>query len=351
MDLPLSDKLLLIKHYFQSSESVTAALRGYHYEKNIRDKSNQLPHSTVDYLIKKFLETGSLNKSQPPGRNNNDQYVSIIENALPVKSVRSMSSYCGVPKSTVHRILRNTLNMFPYKTQYVHYIPPSAVTERMEFCQKLLRTEEESPGFLDSVLFTDEATFDVNPHLNKQNDRIWSSKSEGPPSSSSSVTFKHFPKKICVWAGFTSKFSIGPFFFDTTVNSENYGDMLLHCVIPALKAKRKFNSTVFQQDGATPHTAVGTKQLLRKMFGEDRVISRGFPFAWPGYSPDLTPADFGLWPTLKSRVNTKNFESIHELKDAIEIEFNNLPVSFFANCVQSVPARCVLCIENGGSNF
>ena len=165
------------------------------------------------------------------------------------------------------------------------------------------------------------------------------------------MAFKHFQKKICVWAGFTAKFRIGPFFFDNTVNSENYGNTLLHCVIPALKEKRKFNSTIFQQDGATPHTAVATKHLLRKHFGEDRIISRGFPFAWPGYSPDLTPADFGLWPTLKSCVNANNFESIQELKDAIEIEFNNLPLSFFTNCVESVLTRCVLCIDNDGGKF
>ena len=105
MDFPLNEKFLIVKHYFQSGESVTAALRRYHFEKNIKDKCHQIPHSTVDYMIKKFLESGSLNRSQPPGRSSNDEYVSFVENSLPVKSVRSLSSSCGVSKSTVHRIL------------------------------------------------------------------------------------------------------------------------------------------------------------------------------------------------------------------------------------------------------
>ena len=75
------------------------------FEKTIKDKCHQIPHSTVDYMIKKFLESGSLNRSQPPGRSSNDEYVSFVENSLPVKSVRSLSSSCGVSKSTVHRIL------------------------------------------------------------------------------------------------------------------------------------------------------------------------------------------------------------------------------------------------------
>ncbi|GBN19082.1 hypothetical protein AVEN_23803-1 [Araneus ventricosus] len=45
-------------------------------------------------------------------------------------------------------------------------------------------------------------------------------------------------------------------------------------------------------DGASPHIARPVQALLHAHFGNDRVISRSFPIAWPPRSPDLNPCDF-----------------------------------------------------------
>ena len=136
------------------------------------------------------------------------------------------------------------------------------MVERLKFCRTLLSKVQESSEYACKIFFTDEYTFDCNIHLNKQNDRIWHSEGDGPPTIAT-FPVKHFPMKVCVWAAFTAKFKIGPFIFDNTVNSTNYTEMIPTCVIPLLKSKRKFSSTVFQQDGATLHTAVHTKEFLR----------------------------------------------------------------------------------------
>ena len=52
------------------------------------------------------------------------------------------------------------------------------------------------------------------------------------------------------------------------------------------------------QDGATPHTALSTRRYLKDIFGK-KIIGKHFEYAWPPYSPDLTLADYWLWPTLK----------------------------------------------------
>ena len=204
--------------------------------------------------------------------------------------------------------------------------------------------------FIDSVLFTDESSFECNVVINKQNDRIWHPIGRGrPPNANFQV--KNFPKKVMVWAGFTSKFLIGPYFFDNPVNSSSYQEMINTCVVSALKSKRKYSTVIFQQDGATPHTAAETKDLLKHHFSENRVISRGFAFQWPGYSPDLTPADFGLWPYIKSKVNIKNYSNVSELKVSIEEEFEKIEISFLQNCVYSVLDRCELCLNSNGGIF
>ena len=60
-----------------------------------------------------------------------------------------------------------------------------------------------------------------------------------------------------------------------------------------MKRYRCFSKAIFQQDGAPPHTAVETRDLLIKAFGEDRVIGKFFPISWPAYSPDLSRVIFG----------------------------------------------------------
>ena len=146
MDLELSDKLLLVKHYYLNAESVTGAIRGYHYEKDIKNDHNKLSHSSVNYLLKHFLQTGSLSKSKPQGRSSNEMQVKLVSDAVAdntSSSVRFITSQVKVPKSTVHNILRQRLKLFPYKKQYDHYVPDSAVDERIHFCQKFISRFDE----------------------------------------------------------------------------------------------------------------------------------------------------------------------------------------------------------------
>ncbi|XKL66213.1 hypothetical protein PGB90_009633 [Kerria lacca] len=95
--------------------------------------------------------------------------------------------------------------------------------------------------------------------------------------------------------------SIGPYFFDGTLNGDRYRQMLTELVVPELRKKRELSSTWFQQNGATCHTALETMQLLRKHFS-NRLILRGANLVWPSRSPDLSCPDFFLWGQLKTKV-------------------------------------------------
>jgi len=70
---------------------------------------------------------------------------------------------------------------------------------------------------------------------------------------------------------------------------------------------------MFQQDGATCHTAGVTMELLREQFGES-LISRNGPHNWPQRSCDLTPLDYFLWGYVKSRVYGNKPKTIDELE-------------------------------------
>ena len=111
MDLSQSDKLCILKPYFQNGESVTAVLRKYHYERDIRSKHQQLPLSSVQYMINKFLQTGSLNKDKPTGRKINVVNVEKVMESLPIESIRSLATASGVPKTSVHRIIKENTDL------------------------------------------------------------------------------------------------------------------------------------------------------------------------------------------------------------------------------------------------
>ena len=57
---------------------------------------------------------------------------------------------------------------------------------------------------------------------------------------------------------------------------------------------------LFQQDGATCHTAEATLDVLRPVF-QDRIISRTADVVWPPRSCYLTPLDYYLWGVVKDK--------------------------------------------------
>ena len=133
-----------------------------------------------------------------------------------------------------------------------------------------------------------------------------------------------------VWGAVSVKGLIEPYFFHKngariSVNQYTYKD----CVswfVEELKSHRKLARSYFMQDGATPHTAITTRTVIKQIFG-NRVVGKHFPISWPPNSPDLTPADFWLWPTLMRMIfNKRNqpISSIGSLKKAITFAFNQL---------------------------
>ena len=82
---------------------------------------------------------------------------------------------------------------------------------------------------------------------------------------------------------------------------------------------------LFQQGGATSHTAKVSMELLRLTF-PGRLISRNGHILWPARSPDLTGSEFFLWGYLKSKVFQENSSKTRKkLKERIRQEINNIP--------------------------
>ena len=106
------------------------------------------------------------------------------------------------------------------------------------------------------------------------------------------------------------------------------------------------------QDGATPHTALTAREFIRSNVG-NRVIGKGFTNEWPAQSPNLKPADFYLWPTLKSMmyISPEPFKSLSSFKRAVTYNMKQLSRKNMDHLVDSVKAHWEWCIKVHGERL
>ncbi|GFW81493.1 uncharacterized protein TNCV_2881711 [Trichonephila clavipes] len=213
----------------------------------------------------------------------------------------------------------------------------------------------EDDDWLSNLLWTDEAHFTLRGSVNTHNCRIWAT--ENPRTV---VETPLHDEKVTVWVGFTTSTVIGPFFFEemrdssfvtATVTGERYADMLQNPMIPSLADKHLLERTIFMQDGAPPHIARRVKDLLRRSFGDDRVLSRHFHHAWPPRSPDLSSCNYWLWSYLKSKVYRDRPTSLGMLKDNIRLQCLTITPDMLYSAVHNIIPRLQLLLRNDGEHI
>ncbi len=193
----------------------------------------------------------------------------------------------------------------------------------------MLKKIESDPEFLNNIWFTDESHFHLNCYVNKQNMRIWGSENPNLVIEKSAHSVY-----VTVWAAISYRGIIVLFFLNSegvreTVRQENYRQMIENYFVPKLNELTgdEFEDQIFMQDGATPHTAKSTLELLKKYFG-DRIISYKTENFWPLNSPDFNICDFYLWGDTKDKVFKEKPNNVEELKIKIIKVFSEIKKNF-----------------------
>ncbi|GBM98639.1 hypothetical protein AVEN_236803-1 [Araneus ventricosus] len=104
-------------------------------------------------------------------------------------------------------------------------------------------------------------------------------------------------------------------------------------------------------DGAPAHIHRSVKQVLRKTFTDERVISRDFPTSWPPHSPDLTPCVFWLWGFIKDQVYRKQPGTLSHLKDSIIRHVRGINEDLLRSAVEHTVLRMERVVENHGTHI
>jgi len=310
--------------------------------------------SAISRIIQRFRSQGSVTDLPRSGRPRTIQNVatidlvksSVAENAT--VSTRQRASQLGLSRTSLRRLMKDDLHLFPYKIQLVQELKPLDAEKRLEYAIKLQDYVRKNKNFIDTLIMSDEAHFHLNGFVNKQNCRIWAS--ENPRCVLQRQTY---PLRCTVWCGVTSARIIGPYFFENqydhavSVTGDRYRTMIENFLVPAVA-----NTPLmwFQQDGATVHTARASIDLLRKTFGE-RIISRNADFSWPPRSPDLTAPDYFLWGYLKDRVYANKPNTIEALKHNIAHEVRAIQPEILKKVMEHAVKRAVLCQEENGGHL
>jgi hypothetical protein len=181
--------------------------------------------------------------------------------------------------------------------QVTQQLLPPDYEKRIQYCQ-WFNKNLNNDDVLDITFMSDETWFHLSRYIHSQNYRTWAT--ENPHNF---VESSLHPQKIGVWVAMSRRRIIGPIFFNETITAERYRNQILKVFINQLH-EDELQTGYFQQDGAPPHVAHQTINYLQEFFG-GRLANRD---RWPPRSPDLTPLDFNLLGSLKTKVFRNRIE-------------------------------------------
>ena len=96
----------------------------------------------------------------------------------PRKSLRRRSSEVGLAKSTVQGIMKQDLNLYPYKLEIKQTLTDKDKEKRFQMSTWFNEMMENDEHWVGKIWFSDEAYFHLDGSVNRQNCRIWGT---GPP--------------------------------------------------------------------------------------------------------------------------------------------------------------------------
>lgn len=361
-------KVYCVKRYIETKS----------YKAVIADFVTRFPNHKSPYKcliwkwVCKFEDSGTvenLNRKTPgrvthSGRKRirSDEMIMQVRESVeesPHRSSRRRSQELGISRSTLLRILKADIDLFPYHITMHQKLTDHDRRVRVDMCKVLCEKIESSAAkmsvpsqtFLSLLWTSDEAHFYLNGQVNSKNNIYWGS--ERPDEVASKPLHS---KKVTVWCALSSRGIIGPFFFEekgktTTINSERYMKVLekfwkeLTTQFPSVVGRMWF-----QQDGATPHCSEVSLDWLKAHF-KSRVVSRRTPIGWPPYSPDLSPPDFFLWGHLKNRVYRKTPKTLPALKRAITEEIRAIPADMLKRVMQNFALRLKHVMDRKGAHI
>ncbi len=189
------------------------------------------------------------------------------------------------------------------------------------------------------LLFSDESRFKIF----ESDGRVRVHRRRGERTSSCCVqeVVPYGGGSVMVWGGISGDVKTDLIVLDGTLTARRYIDEVLTPVV--LPFLQRYPRTLFQQDNATPHTAIVTRDFL-----EAHNVN---VLPWPARSPDMSPIE-QLWDHLGRQVRRRQQPPLtrNALALALQEEWRQIPVHVVRRLVHSARRRVRACIEARGGH-
>lgn len=131
-----------------------------------------------------------------------------------------MSSELNISRSSLLRMYES-MEFKAYVPRLVHELNEDDFDRRVEYCETFLSLLRNEPDLISRVMWSDEAIFRLNGHVNRHNSTYWTT--ENP-----NITWEQTMQAegLVVWACIYYEGVIGPYFFDGSVTGQSYLAML-----------------------------------------------------------------------------------------------------------------------------
>ena len=201
------------------------------------------------------------------------------------RSVRKLASASGVSYGTMQTVLKNDLNLSPYKITKAQLLSQATKTKRLQRAKLFLEARnsrfcEQMRSYSLSRQFTilkNNRNYAVNKSDIPLNDRL--------------MIRRQKPASVMVCAGVTSTGEKTPLIFieeGVKLNQHVYLDLLKNKLVPWINATFGKSEIILQQDGVTSRPGVVQESCKRNLTGFWRKELQ------PPSSPDLNPMDFAI---------------------------------------------------------
>jgi transposase len=242
------------------------------------------------------------------------------------------------------RTARRMLHQEGFKA--LHVIPKPLLSaehmqKRLEFAQAHTHWTVDN---WKQVIFSDETpitAYAENPHK-----VVWTKHVEGLNPRLIVPAVQGGGPKIMVW-GCISKFGFHDLaLMEGTVDAEAYITILTNHLLPVVRDYFRGQEFVFQQDGATIHTAYVTRNFL--------VSKHVRVFDWPPHSPDLNIIEH-VWYYLKQEIYklqpaTSKVDLWSKAESVMDIMWSEEMTAKITRLYESMPDRIQAILAANGGN-
>ena len=210
-------------------------------------------------------------------------------------------------------------------------------TNRLKRLSYVKTYRDKEMSFWKHVLWSDESKYSLFGSDGKV--IVWRTPKEEFDPKCTVPTVKHGGGSVNVWGCFAWNGVGNLVFIEGNMTGEMYKDILAQNLFQSSKKLRLGSSMVFQHDNDPKHTS----RVVKNWLAEKRVEC----LIWPSFSPDLNPIEH-LWDELERRLKKHQPKNEKELRELLQVEWNNIGEDVTKKLVESVPNRLYECFRMKG---